>query len=127
VLVTGGTVQPATRDRAPMPKGDAYSLRLVASRSMYDLGTLLQHSPSSAHLARGTAVWLHPADFDQLAVPAGSPVTVATPRASVRTVVQPNAGVPRGSAAMLFNQPDVDVGVLLDARAAVVDVRVERA
>jgi anaerobic selenocysteine-containing dehydrogenase len=94
---------------------------------MYDLGTVLQHSPSSAHLAPGTAVLLHPADFDQLGVAAGARVKVSTPKASLRTVVQPDAGVPRGSAAMLFNQPDADVGVLLDARAAAIDVRVERA
>ena len=94
---------------------------------MYDLGTTLQHSPSSAHLAPGTAVLVHPADFDRLDLPAGTRVKVTSSRGSVRTVVQPHAGVPRGVAAMLFNQPDADVGVLLDARAAAVDVRVERA
>jgi predicted molibdopterin-dependent oxidoreductase YjgC len=126
-VVTGGSVRPAARERAALPKGDAYSLRLVVTRSMYDLGTLVQHSPSSAHLAPGTAVLVHPADFDRLDLPAGTRVKVTSSRGSVRTVVQPHAGVPRGVAAMLFNQPDADVGVLLDARAAAVDVRVERA
>jgi NADH-quinone oxidoreductase subunit G len=131
-LVTGGSVTVAPRERTTPPKSDAYSFRLVATRSMYDLGTVLQHSPSSAHLAPGTAVLLHPADFDQLGLPAGARVTVTSTNASsstasLRTIVQPDAGVPRGSAAMLFNQPDAEVGALLDARAAAIDVRVERA
>ena len=46
---------------------------------------------------------------------------------SLHWMMAKDAGVPRGVAAMLFNQPDVDVGVLLDARAATIDVRVERA
>jgi len=127
VVIGGGSIAVADRERTTPPKGDAYSLRLVVTRSMYDLGTMLQHSASSAHLAPGTAIWLHPVDFDQLGVLAGSRVKVSTPRASLRTVVQSDAGVPRGSAAMLFNQPDTDVSVLLDARAAAIDVRVERA
>jgi hypothetical protein len=42
-------------------------------------------------------------------------------------VAHSDPGVPRGSAAMVWNQPDADVRALLDARATVVDVRVERA
>ena len=127
VLVTGGTIEVAVHQQVSSPKSDAYSLRLVVSRSMYDLGTTLQHSASSAHLAPGTAVLVHPTDFARLGVEPGSRVEVSTPRASLRTVVQPDAGVPRGSAAMLFNQPDTDVSVLLDARAVAIDVRLERA
>jgi hypothetical protein len=40
--------------------------------------------------------------------------------------VRGDQGVPRGSAAMLVNQPGADVFALIDARAAVTDVRVER-
>ena len=127
VLVAGGGIGVVARDRVVPLKSDAYSLRLVATRSMYDLGTTLQHSASSAHLAPGTAVLLHPVDFAQLGVAPGARVNVSTPRASVRTVVQPDTGVPRGSAAMLFNQPDTDVRVLLEAGSVAIDIRVERA
>jgi NADH-quinone oxidoreductase subunit G len=126
VLVTGGDVQP-TAAPTPLPAADAYSLRLVATRSMYDLGTFLQHSASSAHLAPGTVLRLNPADFAGLGVDAGTEVTVSSPRASLRTNVMPDAGVPRGSAAMLVNQPEVDALALVDAGASVTDVRVERA
>jgi NADH-quinone oxidoreductase subunit G len=126
VLVEGGDIV-ASASPSPVPGADAYALRLVATRSMYDTGTLLRHSPSSAHLAPGTAVRLNPADFSGLGVSAGAEVTVTSARASLRVPVVPDAGVPRGSAAMLVNQPDVDALALVDARAAVTDVRVERA
>jgi NADH-quinone oxidoreductase subunit G len=126
VVVTGGDVTPSAVPTV-MPAADAYSLRLVATRSMYDLGTLLQHSPSSAHLAPGTVVRLNPADFASLGVAAGADVTVSSARASLRTQVLADAGVPRGSAAMVVNQPDVDALALVDSAAAVTDVRVERA
>jgi NADH-quinone oxidoreductase subunit G len=125
VLVEGGTVTPAAREHTASPGSG--SLRLVVTRSMYDLGTILRHSPSSAHLAPGTTVRLHPDDFAGLGVAAGATVTVSTSKGSVRSVALPDAGVPRGAAAMLFNQPDADVSVLLDARAATIDVRVARA
>jgi NADH-quinone oxidoreductase subunit G len=126
VLVVGGDVRPTTAP-TPVPAPDAYSLRLVATRSMYDLGTFLQHSASSAHLAPGTALRLNPADFAGLGVDSGAEVTVSSPRSSLRTNVVPDAGVPRGSAAMVLNQPDVDALALVDASRAVTDVRVERA
>jgi predicted molibdopterin-dependent oxidoreductase YjgC len=126
VLIRGGDVV-AAADPTPVPAPDAYSLRLVATRSMYDLGTFLQHSPSSAQLAPGTVVRLNPVDFSGLGVDAGAEVTVSSPHGSLRTNVLPDAGVPRGSAAMVLNQPDLDVLALVGAGAAVTDVRVERA
>jgi anaerobic selenocysteine-containing dehydrogenase len=125
-LVTGSDV-PVDAPAAPVPAADAYALRLVATRSMYDLGTFLQHSPSSAHLAPGTAVRLNPADFSSLGVAAGADVTVSSPRGSLRANVVADPGVPRGSAAMVVNQPDVDALSLVDVSVAVTDVRVERA
>ncbi len=125
VLIEGGAITAAARERSPRPAPG--ELRLVVTRSMYDLGTILQNSPSSADLAPGTTVRLHPGDFASLDLAAGAPVTVSSAKGSVRSVAHPDPGVPRGAAAMLFNQPDADVSVLLDARAATIDVRVARA
>ena len=47
--------------RRRRPPVDAYSLRLVATRKLYDRGTLVQHSPSLAGLAAGTALRVQPA------------------------------------------------------------------
>ena len=52
------TRPPLRYDRRAGPRRrrvDAYSLRLVATRQLYDQGTLVQHSPSLAGLAPGTA------------------------------------------------------------------------
>jgi hypothetical protein len=42
----------------------------------------------------------------------------------VKLPVQPDDGVPRGSASVLLNQPGADVNALLDVHARVVDVKV---
>src|SRR4051812_1831859 len=57
--------------RGPMyesPGVDSYSLRLVTHRKLYDLGVLVQHSPSIAALAPGSTLLVHPYDLDRLGV-----------------------------------------------------------
>jgi NADH-quinone oxidoreductase subunit G len=110
---------------APAP--DAYSLRLVATRKLYDHGTATQHSPSLIGLAPDNALRLHPYDFDRLGIEAGATVTITAPTGAIKLPAGPDAGVPRGSAALLLNQDGPVVGTLIDATAAVTDVRVERA
>jgi NADH-quinone oxidoreductase subunit G len=112
---------------AASPAPDAYSLRLVATRKLYDHGTATQHSPSLVALATENAVRLHPHDFDRLGIEAGATVTLTAARGAIKLPAVPDAGVPRGSAAVLVNQPGPTVGTLVDATAPVTDVRVERA
>jgi NADH-quinone oxidoreductase subunit G len=102
------------------------SLLLVATRTMYDQGVSLQHSPSSAHLASPTSVRLNPADFDALAVADGTTVRVSTARGSVEAPATADKGVPRGSAAMVFNQANASAAALIDASARVTTVQVGR-
>jgi len=118
-------LQPSGGASAPAP--DAYSLRLVATRKLYDLGTLVQHSPSLAGLVTENAVHLHPHDFDRLGIEAGASVTLTAAAGAVQLPAVPDASVPRGSAAVLVNQPGPAIGTLLTAGEAVTDVRVERA
>jgi NADH-quinone oxidoreductase subunit G len=106
------------------PAVDAYSLRLVATRKLYDAGIGVQQAAHLAKLAPGAAVRLHPHDFDRVGVAAGTTVTVSSARGSVTLPVHPDEGVPRGSAAVHVNQPGGDVGVLIDATQPVTDVRV---
>jgi hypothetical protein len=79
---------PALAESRPL---DAYSLRLLTTRTLYDLGTDVQASPLARRLAPGAAVRLHPHDFDRLGVAAGADVTVS-PRAGGRS----RAGPPDG-------------------------------
>ena len=111
---------------APTPgPDDAYSLRLITRRRLYDRGTAVAHSPSLAPLAAGPAVHLHPADFGKVGVAAGTDVRVASAAGSVVVPVQSDASVPRGRAVIVLNQAGGRVADLLAADAVAVDVRVE--
>jgi NADH-quinone oxidoreductase subunit G len=108
------------------PPADAYGLRLVATRKLYDRGTLLRHSESLVGLAEGAVVRLHPHDFERIGVSAGDEARVASARASMLVPVEPSEGVPRGVALLHVNQSGGRVNALIDAKMVVTDVRVER-
>ena len=110
---------------ATVPAIDAYSLRLVSGRSLYDQGVTVQQSPALAHLAPGTTMNANPYDLDRLGVTTGGQVRVTSARASMVLTVCADRGVPRGSASITFNQPGEGAADLIDATAPVTDVRVE--
>jgi len=107
------------------PALDSYSLRLVVTRKLYDEGTLVQRSSSLAGLAPGTILRVNPYDFDRLGVANGDQVRVHSSRAETTAEIAADAGVPRGSASLRFNQPGLTASALIDARARVNDIRVE--
>ena len=109
-------------DLAPV---DSYSLRLVATRKLYDEGTLVEHASSLAPLAPGTILRVNPYDFDRLGVSTGDRVRMRSPRATLTAGIVADDGVPRGSASVVFNQPGLHVAALIDAAERVTDVRVE--
>ncbi|MEI7593371.1 MAG: NADH-quinone oxidoreductase subunit NuoG [Actinomycetes bacterium] len=115
-------VAPESVELAPV---DSYSLRLVATRKLYDEGTLVGHAPSLASLPPGTNLRVNPYDFDRLGVSGGDQVRVQSSRATLSANIVADRGVPKGSASVVFNQPGIDVGSLIDAAERVTDVRVE--
>lgn len=111
-----------------VPSPDTYSLRLLTTRKLYDLGTTTQASRSLAKLAPGAVLHLHPHDFDRLGVEADGQVTVSNReggRGSVTVPVRPSGTVPKGAALLSFLQPGGQAAELIDASAVVTDVRVE--
>ncbi|HET6665331.1 MAG TPA: NADH-quinone oxidoreductase subunit NuoG, partial [Acidimicrobiales bacterium] len=86
------------------PLLDAYSLRLVVSRKLYDRGTLVQQSPSLADLAERATLRLHPQDFDRLGIVSGDDVRVTSSRGHVTVSTRPDAAVPRGVAVLDANK-----------------------
>jgi NADH-quinone oxidoreductase subunit G len=108
------------------PSVDAYSLRLVVTRKLYDRGTLVRSSPALADLAEPAMLKLNPHDFDQLGVAAGDDVRVTSNRGNVTVPTVPEPGVPRGIAHLHFNLAGGRANVLIDGNAPVTDVRVER-
>ena len=108
---------PATGGRPPLltfgashrslslPALDAYALRLVSSRSLYDGGATLQHCPSLAHLGPGPRVRVNPHDLERLGLASGDRVRMVSSRATIELPVTAWRGVPRGSISITFNQP----------------------
>ena len=109
------------------PPVDAYSLRLVAGRTLYGQGTLVQHSPSLAHLASRAKARANPYDLDRLGATAGTQIILRSNRGTITLEVEPDVGVPRGCVSVPFNGTGEGAGELIDAGQPVVDVRVERA
>jgi hypothetical protein len=120
-------VKPWAGPRAPYatPVLDAYSLRLVATRALYDESVSIRHSPSLAGLAREVVVRLHPGELERIGVASGDRVRVSSNRTSLTLVAIADTGVPRGAAAIEFNLPGLGAADLIDAAQQVTDVRVE--
>ncbi|HEX3623647.1 MAG TPA: NADH-quinone oxidoreductase subunit NuoG [Acidimicrobiales bacterium] len=109
----------------PAPPVDAYSLRLVASRSLYDGGTLVQRSPSLAALAQAPCLRVNPADLGRLGLTTGERVRVTSSRTSLVLDASADSRVLRGSAVLAFNAPGEGAAELIDAGQPVTDVRIE--
>ncbi|MFI5043935.1 MAG: NADH-quinone oxidoreductase subunit NuoG [Acidimicrobiales bacterium] len=121
--LTGAPV--AAREPLALPAQNAYSLRLVLSRVLYDGGTLLSQSPSSAGLARTQSARLSPADASPLGVVDGQDVKLTSAHGSLTLPAVIDKGVPRGSVALVHNVTGGDATTLMSASDAVCDVRVE--
>jgi predicted molibdopterin-dependent oxidoreductase YjgC len=125
VLVMGGLalVRP---EPTLVPARQPSALRLVATRSMYDTGVLVAHSPSLSGLAPGARAALEPAEMQRLGIVDGEVVDLVGPKGTVQVPVVADAGVAAGTVHLLVNQPGVDVAALLDAGAPVTDVKLVR-
>ena len=112
----------------PLPavaERNAYDFRLVVSRVLYDQATGTANSPSLAHLARTSAVHLHPLDLERVGTTDGHQVKVSSTRTTVRFTAIADPSVRRGTAWVPFNQQGPNVAELIDCFAAVNDVRIE--
>ena len=128
-----GAVLPVSVDAAslpsagdiPVPALDAYSLRLVAGRMLYDHGAAVSASPSLANLVKPVAMRVNQRDLDRLGVSTGSQVRVSGAHASFVVPVQADAGVPVGSAWLPVNVAADDARSLIDSSGPVTDIRIE--
>jgi hypothetical protein len=108
----------------PVPGPDAYALRLVARRRLYDQGTLVQASPSLAPLAPSPGLRANPYDLDRLGVQTGGRVRVRA-REALEMEVVADAEVPRGVALVDLDLAEEGAEDLIDSTEAVTDVRLE--
>ncbi|MFI5372799.1 MAG: NADH-quinone oxidoreductase subunit NuoG, partial [Candidatus Eisenbacteria bacterium] len=111
---------------APMPP-DAYSLRLVAARTLYDAGRIVSSSSSLAALASEAALVVHPNDLSRIGVAAaGATVRVTSARGTISLPVLADAATAPGTAFIGF-APGGPVGPndIVDSASTVTELRVE--
>jgi formate dehydrogenase major subunit/formate dehydrogenase alpha subunit len=112
--------------RISLPTLDAYALRLVSARSLYDRGSMVQHCASMAHLGPGPRVRVNPHDLERLGLKSGARVRLVSSRTTVEVPVTAWTGVPRGSISITFNQPGtVSAADIVDVSQPVTDLRLE--
>jgi formate dehydrogenase major subunit len=113
---------------APQPEApgrDAYALRLVVGRTLYDEGRLVSETPLLQRLVPELALRVHPSDLARIGVDSGGQVKVTSTRGSQVVAVRADAGVPAGIASMDFSADALGAALLIDAGQPVVDLRVE--
>jgi NADH-quinone oxidoreductase subunit G len=123
---------PVPVEAPQLPAPDAYSLRLVSPRRLYDHGVLLEACLSLAPLAAPVTARAHPYDLGHLGVDSAARVRVRSSRGALELEAVSDAGVPKGVVCIDFNLHGDDpsaapVGAsdLIDVSEPVVDVRLE--
>ncbi len=117
---------PASASSTSAPKADAYKLRLVTGRKLYDAGVMLSMSPSLAPLAASPVLRVHPTDLERLGVTSGGTVRLRSNRLTVDAIeVLADPFQPRGTAGVPFNLPGLDIASLLSVDSAVAEVAME--
>ncbi|MGB7052630.1 MAG: hypothetical protein WBG41_13770, partial [Acidimicrobiales bacterium] len=105
----------------------SYSLRLVASRTLYDEGAANSASPALAALVQPVTLRVNPSDLDDLGVAAGGEVRIRMATAEAVVVAIPDPSLPRRVVATVFNVPfgEGTVADLIDSSSPVVELRME--
>ncbi|MGZ6978390.1 MAG: NADH-quinone oxidoreductase subunit NuoG [Acidimicrobiia bacterium] len=107
------------------PARDAYALRLVTGRTLYDGGITVAASDSLTALVAEPELLVHPQDRDRIGVEDGAEVRVTSSRGSLTLTVRADPAIAAGTAFLPFNLPSAGVGELVDLSGAVTDLRVE--
>ncbi len=108
-----------------LPARDAYALRLVTGRTLYDGGRTVASSPAIAALARDVALLVSATDLARIGVDEGAIVKVTSQRTSLNLVVQVELRLPAGIARLYFTPDHEGAAELIDLSAPVTDIRVE--
>jgi anaerobic selenocysteine-containing dehydrogenase len=110
---------------AEVPARDAYALRLVVGRRLYDNGRLVSESPALTRVRRPFPLQVNPQELLRLGVEPGTDVKVTSTRGTVVVAIEPDPGVPMGVGRLDFSADGLGAAALIDATTTVTDVRVE--
>ncbi len=102
----------STEGVVPVP--DSYSLRLITSRVLYDLGSIVQASPSLAKLARPATVRLHSGEIERHAMHPGDLVRVVSQHGELTLPMEADDQLPRGVAFIAWNTAASGANMLIN-------------
>jgi hypothetical protein len=108
-----------------VPARDAYALRLVVGRTLYDKGRIVAETPILQRVAQPPGMRVNPAELGRIGVDAGSQVKVTSARGSQVVTIEPDASVPAGLACFAFTADGLGPALLIDASQPVTDLRIE--
>ena len=107
------------------PGRDAYALRLVSTRTLYDGGVLVAKTPAFGPLVRTAELRINHTDRDRIGVADGDTVRVTSATGQMDLAVRADNTIEPGTAVLPFNLPGHESAQLIDASAAFTDLRVE--
>ncbi len=111
-----------------VPLADAYALRLVLARRLYDRGVAMQGSSDVAALIAETTLGVHPSDLDHLGLASGARVMVRGGAGDAEVEVRTDETVLRGTCVAPLGTVAAGVDVLsrlIDRSSPVTQVRLE--
>jgi NADH-quinone oxidoreductase subunit G len=127
-----------TGDRPPMltwsttapPAGtrpDGRGLRLVATRTLWDAGTIVTHSTGLADLAPEPTIGIPPDELERLGIAEGAPVRISSNKGTVVAPAQAEWGLAPGTVSIPWHVPGAAANTLIDATFAWTEVDLEPA
>lgn len=125
IVINNIAVEYPEQDRVNVPTPNAYSMRLVVNRTLYDEGSGISRAPSSANLKPAAALYLSPDDARTLGIDSNSAVTVTSPNGSLNVGARVDNRIPVGVGMLRHALADADAGLLMNVNDAVCDIRVE--
>jgi NADH-quinone oxidoreductase subunit G len=108
-----------------VPARDAYALRLVVGRTLYDKGRIVAETPILQRVAQRPGMRVNPAELGRIGVEAGNQVKVTSARGSQVVTIEPDVSVPAGLACFAFTADGLGPALLIDASQPVTDLRIE--
>jgi NADH-quinone oxidoreductase subunit G len=110
---------------AVVPPRDAYALRLVVGRRLYDNGRIVSEAPALTRVRRPFPLRVNPHDAAGLGVESGAEVKVTSTRGSRVLTIETDPGVPAGVARIDFSADGSGAAELIDASTVITDLRIE--
>ncbi|MDE0160564.1 MAG: NADH-quinone oxidoreductase subunit NuoG [Acidimicrobiaceae bacterium] len=101
------------------------SFLLVATRTMYDDGTMLRHCPSSRGLAPAASARINPDDLASTGTGEGAAVRVVSDFGHIEATLAADAGVPTGSLRVNWLAPGAPANSLIATGTDITVVEVE--